>query len=225
MTALRDQRSSPINRLRQLTSSIQHPSLSSQHRFEMQPIIGETDSGAIVDFVGAAARANRTNMVPTAEVRGRICGLLHSTVSAIPDEESQSGPVVGQFLVLNWGHHDDPRWQRYYDKLDSFKSLTKGWNGYAAPAPSHAAIKTARILIRTLRESDRTPSRLKPSVVGGVGFTFRRGERKVYVEVYNNGTVYALFSCSEDEMDVIAVPPTNRSFEILVEEIGAYIDD
>ena len=87
----------------------------------------------------------------------------------------------------------------YLSKIDSFKALAKGWDSYNADPPSEAAMRTARILIgEGLR-----PDRLCPSVVGGIGLTFKakdpQGTRDyTYVEIYNNNTVYRMDVVGED---------------------------
>ena len=59
---------------------------------------------------------------------------------------------------------------------------------------------------------DRAPDRLKPSVVGGIGVTFKINDRKCYVEFYNNGTVYALFSDGLSDPETYQIRPTAQDY-------------
>ena len=72
------------------------------------------------------------------------------------------------------------------DKIRSFSNLKFGWDGYKAISPSPTAIATAICLYRTL---DIKPDRIAPSVVGGIGFSFK----DIYIEMYNDGQIYSVF--------------------------------
>jgi hypothetical protein len=76
-------------------------------------------------------------------------------------------------------------------KLDSLTELTAGWDGYKAEPPSAAVVAAAK---HFLASNDLSPSRLAPSVVGGVGITFKHGGRKAYLELTNAGAVSLLLS-------------------------------
>src|SRR5437016_5492722 len=90
--------------------------------------------------------------------------------------------------------HDDNTWSSWWNRLDLIASLQPGWNGYSATVPSPLAVANARSFLIQLRASHLIPTRVAASVVGGVGVTRRDGQRKVYVEFYNNGSAHALFS-------------------------------
>lgn len=79
-------------------------------------------------------------------------------------------------------------------KLALMSALAKGWDGYEAEPPSARAVSAARRVIAALERADLGPSRVAPSVVGGVGLTRKQGARRAYVEVYNDGTAHALFA-------------------------------
>jgi len=59
--------------------------------------------------------------------------------------------------------------------------------------------------------ADLPPDRIAASVVGGIGVTFRRNGRKVYVEFRNTGSILALFSDGTTEPVVEAVDPSDYS--------------
>ena len=73
--------------------------------------------------------------------------------------------------------------------LDSLTRLKDGWNGNAAPAPSDLAIDNARRFCSWALD----PHRIAPSAVGGVSLTYKRGDRRAYVEFDNDGAACVLY--------------------------------
>jgi hypothetical protein len=113
---------------------------------------------------------------------------------------------------------------QWLTKLQSFRDLTRGWNGYDAPAPSDAAFASAEAFLDALQRAGSVPSRLAPSVVGGIGITLRNGDRKVYFEFYNAGRVCALFSDGETDPQVDDVPADAPGYERIIAKAGEYLD-
>jgi hypothetical protein len=89
---------------------------------------------------------------------------------------------------------DKSRWQPI---LDAMRNLATGWDGYSAVPPTDTAIDLARLVLAEMEASGMPPTRLAPSVIGGVGLTQRIDMRKVYIEVRNDGRAYALMSNGE----------------------------
>jgi hypothetical protein len=84
----------------------------------------------------------------------------------------------------------------YSEKLDEMAELRKGWDGYDADAPEEDAIDMARFYLMTYVPGRKFLARLKPSVQGGVGATFRNPDfpnRRVYMEFFNEGDGAAMF--------------------------------
>lgn len=108
-------------------------------------------------------------------------------------------------------------------KLEAMEGLKKGWNGYDAEPPSAAALTVARRLIHVLQQGGAPPTRVAPSVVGGVGVTRRVGARRVYVEVYNDGTAHALFAEGE-RAETAEVPTSDVGFQLLASRARTYLD-
>ena len=110
------------------------------------------------------------------------------------------------------------------DKLEQLRNLGENWDGYATPAPSGTAIVTARSFLSSVLEVDFEPSRLAPSVAGGVGITHKKRGRRVYVEFFNDGEVCALFSDGETAPKSRRVTPEYDHFQDLAREIREYLD-
>ena len=109
-------------------------------------------------------------------------------------------------------------------KIASMTQLKAGWNGYHAPPPSAKAIGMAENFLDLLLGIDIKPSRLAPSAVGGVGITRRKNDRRVYVEFFNNGRIFALFSDGVTDPISTEIPPGRLGFLKLIGDMGAYLD-
>jgi hypothetical protein len=117
----------------------------------------------------------------------------------------------------------DP-WQKWLALLETFRALKQGWNSYTAPAPNETALCIARMFLAELRALGSEPTRLAPSAMGGVAITQRKGARKGFVEFYNDGRVYALFSDRKGEMRVIPVQADSSSFRKLIMEVRDFLN-
>lgn len=89
--------------------------------------------------------------------------------------------------------------------MTALTKLNAGWDGYKAPPPTHVVVAAARDFLTTTAEFP--PDRVAPSVVGGIGVTYRKNGRKVYVEFRNTGSILALFSDGSTEPAVEPVDP------------------
>ncbi|MCI0748757.1 MAG: hypothetical protein L0Y58_25395 [Verrucomicrobia subdivision 3 bacterium] len=109
-------------------------------------------------------------------------------------------------------------------ELNKFETLKEGWNGYDAPTPSQAAIGAARRYLQIAERESFEPKRVEPSVMGGVGITHRQGNRKVYLEFYNNETVHSLFADRSGKMQTMPVAPSVEDFRRLITKAKDYLN-
>lgn len=77
------------------------------------------------------------------------------------------------------------------ERIKLFGDMQHGWNGYTAPPPSRKAIDKA---IEVYQKLLIKPCRVAPSVVGGIGFSFKNNKGRLYVEIYNNGEIYSIYT-------------------------------
>jgi hypothetical protein len=119
----------------------------------------------------------------------------------------------------------DAEWSPWFDKLALLQDQPSDWTPACGPLPKKEVFRTAREFLECLRRGERKPSRLSRSVVGGIGITFKRADRKVYVELTNKGTVHALFSDGSADPKVEKVSPDEAGFARLVSRIRAYLDE
>ena len=114
-------------------------------------------------------------------------------------------------------------WTKWFTRLTNLRGLKDRWNSYTAPRPDELAIRNAEAFLTAMRDADYEPTRLAPSAMGGVAITRRQDKRKVLVEFYNDGRVYALFSDRDTlAMDVQPVP--QQTFAAFIPTIRKYLD-
>jgi hypothetical protein len=146
--------------------------------------------------------------------------LLATVQSTLAGSRQQTAMPPEICVVINQ-YFDTSKWG---SKLDEMKRLQEGWNGYSAPVPSGAAIDTARSFLSILSSENYEPTKLAPSAVGGVGITRKEGGRRVYVEFFNDGEVFALFSDRKAEPVSKQVLPGDRRYRALLKEIKEYLN-
>ena len=88
--------------------------------------------------------------------------------------------------------------------------------------PNSEAIRLAREFIIQMKRNGQPPTRIAPSVVGGIGVTKRVGDRMAYVEFYNSGKVYALLTDDHTDGCVIEVFP--EEYPSLLVQIKDYLN-
>jgi hypothetical protein len=149
---------------------------------------------------------------------------LSASRKPLVPEVNSTLPFVEQFELSNWQSMLASEWQDLLRKLTTFASLPDGWNGYTAPPPSALAVRHSRIFLFSLSSLKFPPYRLKPSVVGGIAFSFRQGQRKAYIEFFNEGNAYALFSDSESEPITKPILTSTEGYLVLIKEIREYFN-
>ncbi|HEX4610532.1 MAG TPA: hypothetical protein VH092_20250 [Urbifossiella sp.] len=114
---------------------------------------------------------------------------------------------------------------KWEERLDGFSTLKKGWDSYKAEPPAHETIDAAKGFLSFLLESGREPSKLNPSVVGGVGFTFRRGSVSVYIEFRNTGNVHAMFTDRAGKLRVVKVRRDRAGYEDILAQVETHLHE
>lgn len=125
---------------------------------------------------------------------------------------------------VKFGRKKNHQWKQLLTELNAYRKLEQGWDGYQAPPPNLVAVINASELIDVLRAIEMYPNRVRPSVVGGIGITFRKNDKKAYIEFLNDGRVYVLFS------DGVTEPTTKRvqhgyvGYLSLIRDIREYLN-
>jgi len=116
-------------------------------------------------------------------------------------------------------------WKKYYDRLRTFRTSEADGDRGRFPAPNASAIVLAHSFLQYLQGANYPPAQVMPSVVGGVGFAFRRSGRKVYVEFNNKAAVHALFSDGVSDPVVQRVRPEEAGYQQWMAKAKAYLDE
>jgi hypothetical protein len=111
------------------------------------------------------------------------------------------------------------------EKLDSFSSLTKGWNGKSADPPTLTTVVIAEKFIDDLHRLNATPSRVAPSAIGGIGITLknRATSRRGYVEVRNSGPVFLMLSDGKSDPVISPIRIEKKEFARTIRLIQQFI--
>jgi hypothetical protein len=113
---------------------------------------------------------------------------------------------------------------KWFEALDRCAYLGEGWASSSAPAPGQAALNSARSYLNTLDALGWAPSRVAPSVMGGIGVTHQHATKKVYVEFYNEGGVHALLSDRAAGMDTFPVDPAVAAYFRFIGKAREYLN-
>jgi hypothetical protein len=154
-------------------------------------------------------------------------GMSESIVTDPGNQASTISANVEKLLVASLGllpGVENKGWRTLYVKLESFSQLEDGWNSYSAPRPTNVAITNAREFLDVLCTADMRPNRITPSAVGGIGVTFRVGERKSYVEFLNAGRAYVLFSDGIGEPEISEISGGYQDYVQLIGDIRKYLN-
>lgn len=140
----------------------------------------------------------------------------------IPDGPLPDAEGKAELIIMP--HQPADPWRRWFDKLRSFRALKDGWNGYTAKAPNQSALDNTHLFLQVMQLEGVEPTRVAPSAMGGIAVTRQVGKRKVFIELYNDGRAYSLFSEKAGEMDVVPLQANSISFRGLIANMRDYLN-
>lgn len=185
--------------------------------------------GVILHLKSASARVRGDDTRPLIRPR-RVLSTGRAAGVWIAQQRKELGGILGSARTLRKSLGAIRRFSwlarraQLLDKLAGFRKLEKGWDSYAAPAPSAVAVENARGLVTSAFDCDIIPERVEPSAMGGVGVTLTRGPREVVVEFFNGGKAHALFADDvTGAMDTRPVPPTADGYRELIDEARTHL--
>jgi len=91
--------------------------------------------------------------------------------------------------------------------------------------PDPSTINSADRFLVFLKSVHRLPDDVMMSIVGGVGFTWWKDGRKVYIEFRNTGNAHALFNERRGIPRVIKVNQSEAGFQSIFRELVSYLDE
>jgi hypothetical protein len=111
---------------------------------------------------------------------------------------------------------------RWEAELQEFTTLELGWDSYNAQPPSALTIEAARGFLAQLQAGSLQPVAVDPSVVGGVGITFRHENHSVYLEFRNTGNAHAAF-LGESKPRVVKVTQDTVGYQEFLREAKKHL--
>lgn len=106
-------------------------------------------------------------------------------------------------------------------RLEAYAKFEDGWDSYDAKPPFPKTI----IAVKKFLSLVKIPCEVRPSVVGGVGVTFRVGDKYVYLEFRNTGNTHLLFADRESKPTVEKVERDEVSYLKAVAKIEEFLND
>jgi large subunit ribosomal protein L15 len=84
--------------------------------------------------------------------------------------------------------------QNFSKKIESFRNMSKGWDGYDAEPANSKALSLGKLALKVSFDVGFTPSYVAPSAEGGVAISFSRQDKYADLECFNDGDVLAVIS-------------------------------
>lgn len=124
------------------------------------------------------------------------------------------------FYWANKRRFDDAR-----RRLRQIEGRNPGWDSHDAQAPNQVAVQLGWTALTLLEAAAFPPSRVMPSVEGGIAISFARGIRRAEFEVYNTGdiAVATYLSSDGDEPCVWELEPCDAAIRDAIEKIRVHI--
>lgn len=116
-------------------------------------------------------------------------------------------------------------WSKWTTRIERFRDVGESWDGGGAAPPNAQAVSNSQYFLACLWVRRFEPSQIGASIVGGVGFTFRKGSRKVYVEFNNRGNALVLFSDGATDPIAQRIEPQVAEYHVLIQRAKAYLDE
>lgn len=179
--------------------------------------IPKENTGVVFDRASSKAEQFR---VPF-DIRGQV----YAGIVSMQDARTWSINLAGLSQLINGPGNaakelDRIKCTRWLNSLDEIQG-NRDWSH--VPQPSEDAFALSRKFITLAMDCDRWPSRISPTMVGGIGVTFGKGARKAYVEFRNTGNIHSLLSNGDSDPIVSKVDPSNLGFRKLVQRISFHL--
>lgn len=160
--------------------------------------------------VAAVTTGQRLMMAPTA----------HASVDQLGEVLLGTTQSVSRLAMLQ---SPPPQLAAPLAEVDGLCKLHDDWNGYGSDAPNWTAIDRARTAIVAAFSINLHPRRILASAEGGVGVTFRRGERYADVECFNSGEILGTLSDGTGNPTIFDVTVSEAGIDAAVERIREYL--
>ncbi len=109
------------------------------------------------------------------------------------------------------------------ERLESTIGLELNWDTYNAEPPNETARTLARRILDSLEVISFPPTRVMPSVEGGIGLAFVEQDNRADLEVYNTGEIAAVIYSALKAPETWTVPDTDRSLKTTIDRIRVHL--
>lgn len=109
------------------------------------------------------------------------------------------------------------------DRLESTSALGPGWDTYGAEPPNEVARSLARTILSRLEGLSFPPTRVMPSVEGGIAFSFVQDDNRADIEVYNTGEIAAAAYSASETPTIWVVADVERSLATTIDRIRVHL--
>jgi hypothetical protein len=108
-------------------------------------------------------------------------------------------------------------------RLSATGSLAQGWDGYGSESPNATARGLAERILDLLENASLVPTRLTPTVEGGIAFSFVEGNSRAVIEIYNTGEIAAATYFDQGEPTVWEPQPAEAPLLGCIEQIRVHL--
>ena len=142
--------------------------------------------------------------------------LTRPPAAARPSRSLSESLGQGEMAVPTGGSEQVQKFQ-YLDQIERFRGLLAGWDTYNAPAPSSAAISSARTVLEALFDLGQIPVAVAPMVDGGIELVLMVRPRYASIEADQDGDILLGFSDRKGQHNIwqTALAPSELRASIL----------
>jgi hypothetical protein len=132
--------------------------------------------------------------------------------------DSVASSLRGSAFLTMKAHFAEAR-----ERLESTTNLEPNWDTYNAEPPNETARTLARRILDSLEVISFPPTRVMPSVEGGIGLAFVEQDNRADIEVYNTGEIAAAIYSALQAPETWTVPDTERSLKTMIDRIRVHL--
>ena len=115
------------------------------------------------------------------------------------------------------------RFAQARQRLNETAFLAHGWDTYGAESPNDLARTLADKILNVLETASLPPTRLTPSVEGGIAMSFVEGSNRAVIEIYNTGAIAAATYSDEGEPAVWELDSETDALQGTIAQIRVHL--
>jgi hypothetical protein len=115
------------------------------------------------------------------------------------------------------------RFAEALERLEVTIALQPNWDTYGAEPPNETALRLARCILSSLEVNFLPPTRVMPSVEGGIALSFVEQDNRADIEVYNTGEIAAAIYSALEAPESWAILDLERSLRSAINRIRVHL--